>query len=151
MTVVGANRLFTMHVELADPYTVVLPGGERRFVSVRGGWMAGECLRGEILAGGSDVQFVRNDGVIELNIRAVMRSTTGALLYLSGIGLRHGPPEVMDRLAAGETVSPTDYYFREALMFETDDPELRWLTTILAIGKGRRLKNSAEIEVFAVR
>ncbi|MUL82652.1 DUF3237 domain-containing protein [Mycobacterium sp. CBMA247] len=40
---------------------------------------------------------------------------------------------------------------RRCLVFETDDPQLDWLTRAITIGKGHRLKNSARIEVFEVK
>ena len=34
-------------------------------------------------------------------------------------GMRHGPKDVMDKIARGETVSPLDYYLRAIPLFET--------------------------------
>ena len=36
--------------------------------------------------------------------------------------MRHGPPEVLARLAKGEDVDPSLYYFRTVMRFETAHP-----------------------------
>jgi len=144
------RELLTLHVDLADPHILSGPAGERRFIEVLGGTVAGDRLTGTILPGGADVQAVRGDGVVEMDIRAMLRTSEESLVYLSGRGLRHDGPGVLQRVAEGEFVSPTEYYFRECLFFETDDPALAWLTRLVAIGVGHRLRNSAKIEVFEV-
>ncbi|WP_280831064.1 DUF3237 domain-containing protein [Mycolicibacterium frederiksbergense] len=146
-----SRKICTLEVELADPYVISHHGGQRRFISIAGGRVTGDHLRGEILPVGEDLQWVRPDGVVELDIRALLRIESGSLVYLSGTGFRHGPPDVLQRIAAGDVVAATEYYFRECLVFETDDPQLDWLTKAITIGKGHRLKNSARIEVFEVK
>ena len=37
-------------------------------------------------------------------------------------GLRHGPPEVMARLARGEAIPASDYFFRTLVRFTTGAP-----------------------------
>ena len=63
----------------------------------------------------------------------------GAFIYVRYAGMRHGPPEVLARLAQGETVDPGEYYFRVAPMFETGAERYAWLNKILAVGVGDRL------------
>lgn len=149
-TVLHTRKLFSLNVNLRDPHVVPSASGERRFVEVTGGRVTGDHLQGTIVPGGSDARRVRADGVVELDIRAVLLTTRGTLVYLRGHGLRHGPAEVLERIAAGDDVAADLYYFRECLFFETDDPELAWLTKVLTIGSGRRSKNSATIDVFEV-
>jgi hypothetical protein len=95
------------------------PQGERRIAEVTGGTFQGPRLNGRILPGGADWILVRSDGVTQLDVRVTLETNDGALIYLSYRGLRHGPPEVMEKLARGETVSPSDYYFRTTPVFET--------------------------------
>jgi hypothetical protein len=107
-------------------------------------------VNGEVLPGGADFQLGRPDGVAEIDVRATLRTADGELVYLTGKGLRHGPAEVLRRIAAGDEVHPGDYYFRECLFFETSAPGLLWLNRIVTVAKGHRRKNSAVIEVFEV-
>ena len=44
----------------------------------------------------------------------------------------------MARLAQGETVDPSEYYFRVAPVFETGAERYAWLNKILAVGVGER-------------
>src|SRR5262252_7556623 len=65
--------------------------------------------------------------------------------------MRHGTPEVMARLAQGETVDPSEYYFRVAPMFETGAERYAWLNKILAVGVGERLPpNKVRYDIFEI-
>ena len=52
-------------------------------------------------------------------MRVTLETDDGELIYMTYRGLRHGPPEVMARLAKGESVDPASYYFRTTPVFET--------------------------------
>jgi hypothetical protein len=62
--------------------------------------------------------------------------------------LRHGPPEVLARLAAGEPVDPGLYYFRTVLRFETGSPALDWLNRVIAVARGARRPWVVELAAF---
>ena len=87
-----------------------------------GGSFEGERLSGEVLDGGNDWQSVRQDGATTLDVRIVLRTTDGALIGMTYRGLRHGPPDVTERIEKGEVVDPASYYFRIAPSFETAAP-----------------------------
>ncbi|MFF3571608.1 DUF3237 domain-containing protein [Nocardia jiangxiensis] len=92
--------------------------GHRRVVPVVGGTIRG-AFEGTILPGGADWQLVRPDGAIEIDGRYSARAADGDLLYLHAVGVRSGPPEVLDALLRGEPVDPADYYFRAAITIES--------------------------------
>ncbi|MXY41902.1 MAG: DUF3237 domain-containing protein [Rhodospirillaceae bacterium] len=143
--------LFRINANVAEPQTTPQgPVGDRRFIPVTGGTFEGERLRGEMLAGGSDCQLMRADGVAELDVRVSLRCDDGVIIFVKGLGLRHGPAEVMQRVAAGEDVDPREYYFREAILFEAPPGAYEWLNRVLAIGTGRRDPNAVILEVFEV-
>ena len=79
-----------------------------------------------------------------------IETETGGQILVDAEGYRHGPPEVMARLARDETVDPSLYYFRTFMRFETADPASSWLNRILAIGTGARQNKAVRIEVFEV-
>ena len=108
----------TVHV---DPPLLVgqTPLGERRIINITGGHFTGEKLRGVVLPGGADWQLVRPDGAALLEAKYTLRTDDGALIYVTNRGIRHGPPEVLARIAQGELVDPARYYFRAAPSFET--------------------------------
>ena len=148
---IETRPLFQINAEVSEPQ--ITPGGpigDRRFIPVTGGTFEGERLRGKMLSGGSDCQLMRADGVADLVVRVTLQCDDGAIIFMKGLGLRHGPAEVMQRLAAGEDVDPSEYYFRESIMFEAPSGPYEWLNRVLAIGKGRRGLNSVIIDAFEV-
>jgi len=115
------------------------PLGRRRIATVSGGEFQGERLRGTVVgAPAGDWLLQRNDGVTVLDVRLLMRTDDGELIYMAYRGLRHGPAEVMARLAAGEIVDPATYYFRMVPVFETSSKKYEWINKIVAVGTGRR-------------
>lgn len=115
------------------------PLGRRRIAAVTGGEFRGERLRGTVVAPpGGDWLLQRQDGVTVLDVRLLLRTDDGEHIYMAYRGLRHGPAEVMARLAAGERVDPATYYFRMAPVFETASAKYAWINKIVAVGTGRR-------------
>jgi hypothetical protein len=115
------------------------PLGRRRIATVTGGEFHGERLRGTVVgAPAGDWLLQRSDGVTVLDVRLLLRTDDGEHIYMSYRGLRHGPADVMARLAAGEAVDPASYYFRIAPVFETAATKYDWLNKIVAVGTGRR-------------
>ncbi len=127
------------------------PYGERRVVDILGGVVAGARLNGRILPGGADWQIVREDDVTDISARYAIESDDGARILVTSDGLRHGPPEVMTRLARGEDVAAELYYFRTLMRFETSARPLAWLNRILALARGARRRNAVELDVHEVR
>jgi len=126
------------------------PLGERRFVPLGGGTVRGPELNGRLVEGGVDWQIARADGALEIAAHYVIRSDDGALIEVQSDGLRHGPPEVMARLARGEMVAPDAYYFRTLLRFTTGHADWLHLNRMLAIGVGRREAARVHLDVWRV-
>ena len=126
------------------------PYGERRIINILGGAVEGEKLNGKVLPGGADWQIVRADGVVHLTARYTVETETGGQILVNSEGYRHGPPEVMARLARDETVDRSLYYFRAFMRFETADPAAAWLNRILAVGYGARENRAVRLDVHEV-
>jgi hypothetical protein len=75
-------------------------------------------------AGGADWQIIRSDGAADISARYIIESDSGAHIRVASDGLRHGPPEILERLARGDSVDPALYYFRIAMRFEVANPAL---------------------------
>src|SRR5438309_9288530 len=100
MTALRYQPLLVFHIDVKPPYLIgATPGYDRRIGEITGGRFEGERLRGKIVSGGSDWQSLRNDGTTTINVRLVMQTEDGALIGMTYMGMRHGPKEVMDRLA----------------------------------------------------
>jgi len=143
--------LYTSSVQIESALQVgPSPYGERRIINIMGGSFSGPRLSGTILPGGADWQFIRRDGVTEVEARYTLKTGDGALIYVINWGLRHGPKEVMERLFSGDTVDPAEYYFRTSPRFETGARNYEWLNGILAIGTGERRASEVIITMYEV-
>jgi uncharacterized protein DUF3237 len=151
MTTLRLQPLFIFHIEVKPPSIIgATPGHDRRIGEIAGGRFEGERMRGRILSGGSDWQSLRNDGTTTLNVRLVMETDDGALIGMTYLGMRHGPKEVMDRLARGESVSPSEYYMRATPYYETASEKYGWLNRIVSVAYGHRMAGGAIYQVFEV-
>jgi hypothetical protein len=143
--------LYASIVEIEPPLLVGQgPYGERRIINITGGVFSGPRLSGRVLPGGADWQIIRRDGIGELTARYTLQTNDGALIYITNRGLRHGPKEVMERLAAGDEVDPREYYFRSRPTFETGAPGYEWLNGIIAVATGERRADKVLITVYEV-
>jgi hypothetical protein len=124
------------------------PRGERRYVPLRGGLVAGPELNGRVVEGGVDWQLQRADGVLEIEAHYVLRLHDGALVEVVSSGLRHGPAEVMARLARGERVPGDAYFFRTAIRFTTGAGAWRHLNTTMAVASGMREAQRVVLDLF---
>ena len=125
--------------------------GRRRIIPITGGSVSGPTLSGKILDLGADWQTVFHDDCAELDTRYAFETDDGALIEIINYGFRHGPAEVIDRLARGEDCDPGSYYMRTHARLETGDPRYAWVNRTLFVGTGARHKSSVVISLFAVR
>jgi len=143
--------LFIFQIEVKPPSIVgATPGYDRRIGEIAGGRFEGERLKGKILSGGSDWQSLRADGATTLNVRLVMETHDGALIAMTYLGVRHGPKEVLDRIARGESVNPSEYYMRATPYYETASPNYSWLNRVVSVAYGHRVAGGAIYQVFEI-
>jgi Protein of unknown function (DUF3237) len=136
----NTSLLMILRVTVATPQSIgAVPHGTRRTVPITGGSFEGPRLRGSVLPGGSaDWLLLRADGVLELDLRATLRTDDGAFISMRSFGLRHGPPDVMEAMARGEAVDPATYYFRTTPRFETAHPAYAFLNHLITVASGDR-------------
>lgn len=147
----STQPIFTIQAELAGIMNLGrTPYGERRIIDILGGTVSGPKLNGRILPGGADWQIIRTDGAADIQARYTIETEAGARILVSSDGLRHGPPDVMEKLARGDEVDPSLYYFRTVMRFETSAPEVSWLNRILALARGQREAHAVRLNVFEV-
>ena len=126
------------------------PGGERRFVPLGGGSVSGPELNGSVVPGGVDWQVRRADGALEIEAHYALRLADGALVEVRSSGLRHGPPEVMERLARGEPVGRDEYFFRTLVRFHTGAPAHAALNRTMAIAVGNREARRVVLDLYRI-
>ena len=131
--------LMTLQVAVGGAQRIgAAPHGTRVIVPIVGGHFEGPRLRGTVLPGGGDWTLLRDDGVLELDLRMTLQTDDGALIQMTSFGLRHGPPDVIAALARGERVDPASYYFRTTPRFETAHATYAFLNRLLAVSTGDR-------------
>ncbi|MCG8545945.1 MAG: DUF3237 domain-containing protein [Alphaproteobacteria bacterium] len=144
-----SDFLFTITVTVEALHDVgSVPLGTRHIDLLGAGRFEGPRLKGEVLPGGIDQKIFRADGAMNPNVRLVLKTDDDALIYMHYTGVRYGTPEVMDRIAAGETVDPSEYYLRNTPYFETAAARYDWLNRI--VGVGRRMPDHAAYDVFEI-
>ena len=124
-------------------------GGRRRVIPILGGTFDGPRVRGRVLPG-ADWQVVHDGTLTELVARYLLETDTGSLVAIVNRGLRHASPDVLARIASGETVDPSLVYFRTVATFESADPSLAWLTRSIVLGSGERQSSQVVIRFWTV-
>jgi hypothetical protein len=146
------QSLLKAEVTLAAPQELgAVPLGRRRIIGITGGRFSGDRLSGRVLPGGADWQVIRADGVAELDARYTLETSDGALIYVRNRGYRHGPRDVLDKLAAGHPVDAALYYMRTTPLFETGDSRYTWLNRLICVATGERRVAAVELHVFEVK
>jgi hypothetical protein len=151
MAEIQTQLLFNAKFELGA--TVELgpgPLGIRRMVPILSGLFEGPKINGEVLPGGIDWQLTRPDNVTEVEAHYTLKTDDGVLIRVINKGYRHGPSDVMQRLALGEPVNPAEYYFRAAPAFAAAGGRYGWLNQSLFISTGERYPDSVVIRVFEI-
>jgi hypothetical protein len=151
MTPPGLTYAFSASITLGPVIDLGLVGGVRkRTVPITGGHFAGPKIRGVIVDGGADWQSILPDGTARIHALYTLKADDGTLIGIDNPGIRRGPPEVLQRLAAGEDVNPALYYFRTTPVFDVADGPHAWLKQSLFIGVGARHPASVDIDYFQV-
>ncbi len=125
--------------------------GRRRIVPVTGGKFEGPLLNGKILNNGADWVTVTKDGVAYLDARYLLQADDDSLIYLQTKGFRYGPAEVQAKVAKGEVVDPSQYYFRFYMTFETSSKKYNWLNRAMGIGYAMRLGNGVVYDAYLIK
>jgi len=147
----GFEFVCELNARLEAPVVIgATPEGYKRMVPIIGGRFEGPRLKGTGVPGGADWQYQRSDGVWILEALYLLRTEDGAIIEVRNRGMRHGPPAVMQRLAAGEPVDPSEYYFRAAPSFQAPAGPYEWLNRGLFISTGVRYPDAVKLWVYRV-
>jgi len=141
---------FTLVVELGEPIELGQGrAGQRRIIPIIGGSATGK-ITGRVLNLGADWQTVYGDGAAHLDTRYGVETIEGAVIEVVNVGARHGPPDVIAKLAAGQDVNPSEYYMRTAARLETGHEGYAWVNHTLFLCAGIRHASSVEIAFYEV-
>jgi hypothetical protein len=146
------NLIYRLEAAVGDPQDLgEISAGHRRIVPLTGGTFSGPELRGMLLPGASaDWQIILSDGTALGDVRYTLETERGDLLYVQSRGVRHGSPDVLERLGRGEDVDAAEYTFRTSVKIETGAANLEWLNKGIFISVGGRQPGGVLYEVYLV-
>jgi len=125
--------------------------GSRRIIPIfEGGRVEGPKIKGALLGNAADWQLTRNDGVTVADAIYALKTDDDVVIQIRNTGLRHGPTEVTERLAAGEEVDPAEYYFRTVPQFIAPDGKYDWMNKSIFICSGARSTAGIKLWVWRV-
>jgi Protein of unknown function (DUF3237) len=140
---------FELRAQVGEPLEIgQVPHGRRRIVEILGGTVKGPAFSATVLPGGADWQLIQPDGFSELDTRYTLETEQGQRVYVQNAGIRHAPPDVMQKLLAGQIVDPKLVYFRTVPKFETAVPELQWLARSVFVGVGERFPTEVVVRFY---
>lgn len=139
-----------LQVKLSPALTVgETAHGTRRIIPIIGGTVEGPGIKGEIFNGGADWQVVRKDGVTELEAHYQFKADDGSIIYVKNIGVRVATPEVAARIAKGEKVDASQYYFRAIPKLEAPlTSKYAWINNTIFVCTGERMPDAVKIRIF---
>jgi len=143
---------FEARVLIGTPLDLGMVGGAgKRIVPITGGRVTGERFSGDVLPGGADWQMLRPDNVLDVSARYTVRADDGVVVSIVNTGYRHGPADILDRMAAGDMVDPALYYFRTTPRFEApDDSRHAWLNQSVFVCSAARFSERVMLRFFIV-
>ena len=119
--------------------------GKRVIIPISGGTFEGPRMKGTVLKGGADYQYVGMNGTrTELNAIYTIKTDDGVLIQVQNGGLIYAPKE---KNASG----PPEFYFRAAPKFEAPiDSKYAWLNNAIFICKPEVKDGYISIQVWKV-
>lgn len=142
---------FSVRVELAPPVEQgPVDGGRKRFIAITGGTVNGPRLSGTVLPGGGDWQVIMPDGLTHIEARYFLKASDGTVIEVTNPGVRTASPQVIERLAKGEDVDPSLYYFRTTPRFDVTAGTHDWLRRSVFVARGIRRPDHVDIDFYTV-
>ena len=154
-TMENPNLEFAFAIRLWFTRTSMVPdiptGGWRSAVYVDGGEIDGPLMKGKAVPNsGGDYAHFRPDDTAVFDARYMLETDDGVIIQIRNKGLRHGPPDVMARLAAGDEVDPAEYYFRTVPEFIAPNGKYEWMNRSIFICSGARYPAGIKLWVWRV-
>lgn len=124
------------------------PRGKRVIIPISGGTFEGPYMKGIVLRGGADYQYVNTEmGRTELEAIYTIKTDDSIYIHVRNIGLIYNPKE--DK--TNNSPEKTGFYFRAAPKFEAPtDSKYAWLNNAIYICKPVPQKDYISIQVWKV-
>lgn len=124
--------------------------GRRRFIPITGGTVSGPALKGTVLPEGGDWQVIMPGGLTSIEARYFLKTDDGTVIEVTNPGVRTASPDVIEKLAKGEAVDPSSYYFRTTPRFMVKDGPYAWMRRKVFVARGVRKPDSVVIDFYTV-
>jgi len=126
------------------------PFGTRVVGIVGGGSVTGERISGELVGPGADWAVFGADGFAHVDVRAQIRTTDGADLFLRYEGSLQATDEMMNALRTGGSTAFGDVVWFVHARLESGAPQYEWVNRTLFVGEGRVVPGGVEYEFARV-
>jgi hypothetical protein len=148
----GLEFVYEATGELEPPVTIGETfDGTRRIIPIVGGRrVEGPLISGKLIGNAADWQVTRLDGVTVADAIYALETDDGVVIQIRNRGLRHGPPDVMQRLATGQEVDPAEYYFRTVPEFIAPVGKYDWMNRSIFVCSGARYPLGIKLWVWRV-
>lgn len=148
----GLEFVYEATGELEPPVTIgdTFDGTRRIIPIVGGGRVEGPLIQGKLIGNAADWQVTRPDGVTVADAIYALETDDGVVIQIRNRGLRHGPPDVMRRLASGQEVDPAEYYFRTVPEFIAPKGKYDWMNRSIFVCSGARYPLGIKLWVWRV-
>ena len=147
------NHLMTLSLDVdtkASQTIGRIKKATRLIVPIASGHFSGDKLNGKILPGGADWVLLRDDGVMEIDVRLVLETIESALIYLTYQGRFIASESVMAQMQAGEKISPDEYSLAVTARFESGHPDFLWVNDAIVIATGNQSGFNPTYEFFSI-
>jgi hypothetical protein len=135
------TRVWTAEVDIGDKQDLGGgPMGNRYLVPVLGGRFHGPSLSGQVLAGGADRQWLRPDGIRELDALYEMQCEDGTVLT------------VRNRVMVDDA-RPVERYARSVVQVKVPDGPHSWLSRRVLVGTLQSMRperQAVQVTVYSV-
>ena len=147
--------LFDVEID-ANPPQVVGPvlKGMRLIFPFKDGFVKSDKINGKLLECSGDWALVLDSTTFKADARATIETDDHALIYMTYSGYDHTNAKSFAMITAGKggELSPSDYYFRTSVSFETSSPRYAWLNHTVAIGVGSfPAAGKVAFRIYAIR
>ena len=147
------EHLFEFSVGVKDAAEAgATPIGTRLIADLTGGTFEGPKMKGTVRASGADWALIDSSGVIRVDVRAVLETDDGAVIYMPYRGrmvINGALGKVLTEGAGGTEYGDT--YWITQVQFETGDERYAWLNSLMAVGEGKLSPNLASYRVSAIQ
>jgi hypothetical protein len=134
-----SEHLLDLELSLNKPQAVgAVYRGTRVIFPFKDGIIKGEKINGKVLENGADYGLVLDTNTFKVDVRTTIQTDDGAIIYITYAGYDFTSAKNRELIGAGRggELSPSDYYFRTTVYFETGTPKYAWLNHTVAVGVG---------------